>query len=49
MPTKVLFEEFFLLRQRGLPTPQIAVWQNIDDPNGDLWLKFVDGVYANAS
>ena len=36
---------------RGLPTPQIAIWQNLQDPNGTLWKRFVDGssVYANAS
>ena len=50
-PFEVLAEEWHALRLRGLPTPQIAIWQNLQDPTGELWRRFVDGssVYANAS
>lgn len=50
-PFEVLAEEWHALRLRGLPTPQIAIWQNLHDPKGTLWKRFVDArsVYANAS
>eukprot|EP00937_MAST-01D_sp_MAST-1D-sp2_P006155 g6155.t1 len=50
-PFEVLAEEWHALRLRGLPSPQLAIWQNLQDPNGTLWRRFVDarGVYANAS
>ena len=50
-PFEVLAEEWHALRQRGRTTPQIAIWQNLQDPNGTLWQRFVDtrSVYANAS
>lgn len=50
-PFEVLAEEWHALRLRGLPTPQIAIWQNLQDPQGTLWKRFVnaDSVYANAS
>ena len=50
-PFEVLAEEWHALRLRGESTPQIAIWQNLQDPNGTLWKRFVDArsVYANAS
>ena len=50
-PFEVLAEEWHALRLRGLPTPQIAIWQNLQDPDGTLWKRFVDArsVYANES
>ena len=50
-PFEVLAEEWHALRLRGIATPQIAVWQNLQDPAGTLWKRFVGGssVYANAS
>ena len=42
-PFEVLAEEWHALRLRGLPTLQIAIWQNLQDPTGELWRRFVDG------
>lgn len=48
-PFEVLAEEWLGLRQSGVPTPSLAIWQNLQDPNGDLWRAYVDegGVYTN--
>lgn len=45
-PTEVLFEEWLRLRQRGTPTPQIAVWPC--SPNGaNTWQYIFDHIYNN--
>ena len=47
-PWEVLAEEWLALRKSGTPTPDIAIWQNIADPNGDLWEAYtVDGAYTD--
>lgn len=46
-PFEVLAEEWLALRRRGVQTPQIAIWQNLQDPNGNLWRAYADGVYSN--
>lgn len=48
-PFEVLAEEWLSLRRSGVSTPQIAVWQNLQNPSGNLWESYLQkgGVYAN--
>lgn len=46
-PTEVLFEEWLALRQRGIPTPQIALWPCT--PAGSNTWQWALSVYNNAS
>lgn len=47
-PAEVLCEEWFALRQRGVPTPAVAVWATI--PTGaNLYAYFLSGIYNNAN
>ena len=36
-PAEVLFEEWLLLRNAGIDTPQIAVWQTIAGTDPTAW------------
>ena len=47
-PTQVLFEEWFALRQRGIPTPKIAVWPCAPE-GGTTWKWMLANLYNNAS
>lgn len=46
-PIEVLFEEWAKLRAANIPTPKIAVWQNLQDVSGDLWQMYIDAIYKN--
>lgn len=46
-PFEVLLEEWAALREAGFPTPQVAIWQNLQDPTGDLWRVYTDTIYNN--
>ena len=46
-PLEVLAEEWLKLRQQGVPTPAIAIWQNLQDPAGNLWREYVNGAYTD--
>lgn len=48
-PFEVVAEEWLALRNRGISTPQIAVWQNLQNPSGNLWEAYLlgSGVYNN--
>lgn len=45
-PFEVLAEEWLNLRMAGVSTPRIAIWQNIQDPSGDLWEAYLS-TYEN--
>jgi hypothetical protein len=50
--TEVLFEEWFALRKRGIPTPKIAVWlcspaATAANPKTTSWKYFLDHLYNN--
>ena len=40
-------EEWLALRQQGISTPRITIWQNLGDPNGDLWEVYVNTTYSD--
>ena len=40
-------QEWLQLRAKGIKTPQIAIWQNLHDPTGNLWKAYVDGEYRD--
>ena len=42
-PWEVVGEEWLALRKQGIETPKIAIWQNLQDPNGTLWEQYVTG------
>jgi hypothetical protein len=46
-PWEVLAEEWLALRKKGVATPAIAIWQNLQDPTGSLWEKYINGAYSN--
>ena len=46
-PWEVLAEEWLALRRQGVATPKIAIWHNLQDPNGDLWQSYVHGAYSD--
>ena len=46
-PWEVLAEEWLALRKQGVSTPAIAIWQNLQDPAGDLWEQYINGAYSN--
>lgn len=46
-PWQVLAEEWLQLRRQGIPTPRIAVWQNLQGNGGNLWHEYLDGEYAD--
>jgi hypothetical protein len=41
-PWEVVGEEWLALRKLGVSTPKIAIWQNLGDPNGNLWEAYVN-------
>jgi len=43
-PTEVLFEEWAHLRQQGIATPRIMVW-NCVPPGAKLWREYLDRLY----
>jgi hypothetical protein len=47
-PTQVLFEEWLALRNRGIPTPKIAVWP-CSPAGSTTWKWLLDTLYNNAS
>lgn len=47
-PTEVLFEEWLALRQRGVPTPKIAIWP-CSPTNSTTWRYMLENLYNNAS
>ena len=49
-PFEVLAEEWLAMREQGLPTPQISIWQQLA-PGSNLWRAYVDqgGVYNNSA
>ncbi len=47
-PTQVLFEEWLLLRNRGIPTPKTAVWP-CSPASSTTWKWPLDTLYNNAS
>ena len=47
-PWEVLGEEWLALRAAGIPTPSIAIWQNLQDASSDLWKSYVT-TYQNSS
>ena len=49
-PFEVLAEEWLALREQGLLTPQISIWQQLA-PGSNLWTAYVDqgGVYNNSA
>ena len=46
-PWEVLGEEWLALNKAGTVTPKIAIWQNLQDPAGDLWEAYVNGSYSD--
>jgi len=46
-PWEVLGEEWLALRQQGVTTPKIAIWQNLQDADGNLWQSYVHGAYSD--
>lgn len=46
-PWEVMGEEWLALRRLGIRTPKIAIWQNLQDPNGNLWESYVNGAYSD--
>jgi hypothetical protein len=46
-PWEVLAEEWLGLRQKGIKTPKIAIWQNLQSPTGDLWEQYIKGAYSD--
>ena len=40
-------EEWLALRKAGHKTPAIAIWQNLQDPAGNLWREYVNGAYSD--
>jgi hypothetical protein len=46
-PWEVLAEEWLALRKKGVATPAIAIWQNLQDPTADLWEQYINGAYSN--
>ena len=40
-------EEWLALRKAGHKTPAIAIWQNLQDPAGNLWREYVNGAYTD--
>lgn len=48
-PTEVLFEEWAVLRAKGISTPQIAVWQRMQDPGSIEWWYVMVRLYNNAT
>ena len=40
-------EEWLALRKAGHRTPAIAIWQNLQDPAGNLWREYVNGAYSD--
>lgn len=49
-PFEVLAEEWLAMREQGLLTPQISIWQQLA-PGSNLWRAYVDqgGVYNNSA
>eukprot|EP00039_Didymoeca_costata_P023666 m.7843 g.7843 ORF g.7843 m.7843 type:complete len:641 (+) comp3790_c0_seq2:198-2120(+) len=47
-PTEVLFEEWYNLRQQGVKTPRVVVW-NCVPTNATLWIEYLSRIYNNAS
>ena len=47
-PTEVLFEEWAKLRQSGINTPKIVVW-NLARNTSVLWKQYLDRLYNNPS
>lgn len=48
-PAEVLLEEWYLLRQQGVATPQVALWQTIAGTAPDEWWYVIQRLYSNAS
>ena len=46
-PWEVVGEEWLALRKAGHKTPAIAIWQNLQDPAGNLWREYVNGAYSD--
>ncbi len=46
-PWEVVGEEWLALRKQGIPTPKIAIWQNLGDAAGNLWESYVNGAYSD--
>ena len=47
-PWQVLAEEWLSLNARGIKTPKMAVWQNLQDPQGDLYREYLDNEYSDS-
>ena len=46
-PWEVVGEEWLALRKAGHKTPAIAIWQNLQEPAGNLWREYVNGAYSD--
>jgi len=45
-PTEIVFEEWKKLRDEGIQTPQLVVWNRLEGPN-NLYLEYLDRIYNN--